>query len=181
MSKHKGYNSPPYGGGVGGEALIFNHRVDVLVVTSHAVVVKAVTNDEGIGNLHGAVIYLERSRETFWFLQERAYLHALGTLVEELRQEVVHGVARVDDVLDDDDVTSLKIGVYANEFAQHTCALHSFVTGELGKENLRLECQFAYQVGSKHERTVQDAHHDGVFAGIVLVQTCGHLLYFLLD
>ena len=177
VSFQNSFNFSPYGG----EASVLDHGVDVLVVASHAVVVEPVANDEGIGNLHGAVIYLERSRETFWFLQEGADLHALGAFVEELGQQVVHGVARVDDVFDDDDVAGLQVGIDADEFTEYACALHSLVTGEFGEEDFGLEREFAHQVGGEHEGTVKDAHHHGVLAGIVLIEPCCHFFYFLLN
>src|SRR5882762_7363168 len=103
-----------------------------------SVVIKAVADDEFVGDWEAGPVGLDGDFPLAALLQEDADFDVGSTEVTQALDEGGEGVARVEDVVHNEDVTALEGLVQGVETAQATGTLRTLIAGETDTRNFRV-------------------------------------------
>ena len=76
---------------------------------------------------------------------------------------MLHGAARIDDILHDDDVASLDISGQAYNFLDDARRFRRLIRLEANERDLARNSDAAHQVRGKDKRAIENGQKDGVF------------------
>ena len=108
-------------------------------------------------------------------------MQRLRLVAFECSEHLLHGVARVDDVLNDDDVASLEFLVDTDELFDLTHRGGALVGSQLHERNLAGDGKVAHQVGCKDKRPIEHSEKQRVLARHVFIELFGNGFYFALN
>lgn len=145
------------------------------------VVVEAIAHDEVVADLHADVVDGVGVLEVVWLEEQRGDAHVGGLQVAEFLRGVTQGVARVDDVLHDDHVSTVQGMVEADEFADDVGGLGAGVGRQLDERDFTGDRQPLEQLGGEHEGAVEDDEKQWIHAVHVAVDLVGHGLDAVFD
>ena len=96
-------------------------------------------------------------------------------------QHPLHRVARVDNVLNDDDIAVFQVLVDADDFLDLARGGRALVGSKLDERDLAGNGEITHKVGSEDERTVQYGQQQRILAGHVVIDLLSHGSHALLD
>lgn len=133
---------------------------DVGQVVVPAFVIQAVADHEHIGDIKAVVVdrHIDRARTTLG--QERTDLDRLGAQLAQMLEEPRDRQSGIDDVLDDDDIASLDVGLDVTLDGDLATGLGAFHAGQPDELTLDVDGHVADQVTVETVRSLQDADQD---------------------
>ena len=91
------------------------------------VVVEAIAYDKLIADRHCYIVDLVLIEELLWLEEECTNRYTRWLTCVEIVEEVVHAVACLDDILDDDDILTFDVEVDAELLLDSTCRLYTLI------------------------------------------------------
>ena len=141
-------------------------------------VVEAVADDEFVGHFEACEVRNDGLGAAGGLVEQRHDRHAGSALGHKVILEEVERVARVENVLDDDDIAARDVLLEIARDLHDAGRGRRVLIGRDGDElNVTLELAGAHDVGHEDKRTLQYAEKQGIFVLEALVELVAHLLY----
>mmetsp|Transcript_10251 Transcript_10251/g.35832 ORF Transcript_10251/g.35832 Transcript_10251/m.35832 type:complete len:316 (+) Transcript_10251:105-1052(+) len=161
-------------------------------VAEGLVEVHVVADEEGVGHVEADVVALEAASARAALLQQRRHAHRLAPQAQQVRDQLRHGQARVDDVLHDEHVAALERRdvAHALDFdrARRVVALVALdahkVEGECGVGlggKLVVPVHGLGQIREERVRALQHAQQVRAHLAVVLADVARERLHAVLD
>src|SRR5829696_8018518 len=132
-------------------------------------VVEPVPDDEAVGDLEPHVAGAELHPAALGLREQRAHLERAGSARAEVAQQVLQRQARVDDVLDDEDVATLDRGVEVLEDADDPRGLRRRAIGGDGHEvDLARDVERPHEIRQEEDGALEHADEERLAALVVL-------------
>jgi len=131
-------------------------------------VIKAIADDEFIGDPEAGPVGLDRNFVTAALFEEDADFHVGGAKHLQARGEGGEGAAGVEDVVDDEDVAArqgFSESAQAGKAVQLAGALGARVAGQPEAGDFRVEVHGAEKIGEEEERAIHDAEEEEALVG----------------
>ena len=141
------------------------------------VVVEAIADDEVIGDFHGGIFDVQGDLQLSGLDEERTDMDGFGVMGAELVKHHLHRIARVDDILDDDDGTARDIIVQTDHGFDLSGRTGTLIGGELDEGNLTGDGEIAHQVGSEDKGAVENGQQQGISPGKIRIDLVGYYFY----
>ena len=149
--------------GLTAKGLLFDQCVDVTQAASLLIVVETITNDEVVGDTQCCILHVKRHGELARLEQQCADTDTVGLILLQFLHHVLHGAARIDDILHDNDVASLDISGQAYNFLDDARRFRRLIRLEANERDLARNSDAAHQVRGKDKRAIENGQKDGVF------------------
>lgn len=159
-------------------SILFLKYVYVVEIAGQAVEVEAKSYDEFLGDAETYVVGFDGPHERLGLEEQGGDLDFGRVLALERVDEIVDGMARVDDVLHDDHGAAADVIGESEHFLHDSGRAGAFVALDADKRNLGIDALAgAEEVGSKRKSPVEYTHKQGLFVGAI----AHNLLTQLLD
>jgi hypothetical protein len=136
-------------------------------------VIKSVTDDKGVGYAEAGVVDLDWVGAVDAFFQEDADSEAAGFVAAEFFEQSVEGLAGIEDIVDEEDVSVLDIGgEFFGELEMAGLGLAA-VAGGADEVEGEGEAERADEVGGEDDGAVEDGDDDGIFVLVVVLDGAG--------
>lgn len=136
---------------------LFYYRIDVAKIATITVIVKAVADDEVIGDVQGHILHGNASLVAFGLQEQGADMNLGRTHRLQALNKFVDGLARLDDVLYDYHAAAFDIFRHTDEFFYDTRRTRALIGLHLDERDLGRNVNMTEQVGSEDETAVEYA------------------------
>lgn len=153
---------------------LFRELVHQRQIAPEAVVIESVTYDELVRDADADVVDPDVFLVCFGLEEQRRDLEMLDVLGLENRFELLYGVSRIDDVLDDDHAAAFQVLIEPDELPDFVGRRRAFVRRKFHKAYLARKSVFLEDVGNDHECAVKDSDKDRSFFLMIVFDVLDH-------
>ncbi len=147
--------------------LVLEH-VDVIQIARQAIKIKTKAYDKLFGNLKSHIVRLNLASQSFWLEEQSGHLQLGRLMGAKVVDELVDGVARVDDILHDNHRAALYVLAQAQDFLYGACALGARIRFQADKSDLSVHVHSAEKVAGKRKSAVKHTQKERELAGAVV-------------